>query len=110
MTVSWIVAGLGVVVSLIGYYLTPGAWGYGILGFGIAHIVLGILDMFRNRSKQIEAVEMNVSNGVLPVETCFYPLNQTHSKEKLHLVGLFSMSGELHNDLSKIRLNSTILL
>jgi hypothetical protein len=48
MIVSWIVAGLGVIVSLIGYYMTPSAWGYGILGFGLAHIVLGILDMFRS--------------------------------------------------------------
>ncbi|MEK3786658.1 MULTISPECIES: hypothetical protein [Paenibacillus] len=47
MTVSWIVTGLGIIVSLLGYYLTPNAWGYGILGFGLAHIVLGILDMFR---------------------------------------------------------------
>lgn len=51
MTVSWIVAGLGVIVSLFGYYLTPGAWGYGILGFGLAHIYLGILDMFRNPAR-----------------------------------------------------------
>lgn len=47
MTVSWIVTGLGIIVSLLGYYLTPNAWGYGILGFGLAHIVLGVLDMFR---------------------------------------------------------------
>lgn len=47
MTVSWIVTGLGIIVSLLGYYLTPGAWGYGILGFGLAHVLLGILDMFR---------------------------------------------------------------
>ncbi|MBW4083316.1 hypothetical protein [Paenibacillus sp. S150] len=54
MTVSWIVTGLGIIVSLLGYYLTPGAWGYGILGFGLAHIYLGILDMFRTpgRSRQ----------------------------------------------------------
>ncbi|WP_379151521.1 hypothetical protein [Paenibacillus sp. sgz5001063] len=54
MTVSWIVTGLGIIVSLLGYYLTPSAWGYGILGFGLAHIVLGILDMFRapSRSRQ----------------------------------------------------------
>lgn len=50
MTVSWIVTGLGIIVSLLGYYLTPSAWGYGILGFGIAHIYLGILDMFRQPS------------------------------------------------------------
>ena len=48
MAVSWIVAGVGVVVSLIGFYLTPSAWGFGILGFGLAHIVLGVLDMFRS--------------------------------------------------------------
>lgn len=47
MTVSWIVTGLGIIVSLLGYYLTPSAWGYGILGFGLAHVLLGILDMFR---------------------------------------------------------------
>ncbi|AWB44366.1 hypothetical protein DCC85_09100 [Paenibacillus sp. CAA11] len=52
MTVSWIVTGLGVVVSLLGYYLTPNAWGYGILGFGLAHIVLGILDMFRQPERE----------------------------------------------------------
>nr|WP_285888162.1 hypothetical protein [Paenibacillus polysaccharolyticus] len=53
VTVSWIVTGLGIIVSLLGYYLTPNAWGYGILGFGLAHIVLGVLDMFRhpNRSR-----------------------------------------------------------
>lgn len=53
VTVSWIVTGLGIIVSLLGYYLTPSAWGYGILGFGLAHVVLGVLDMFRqpNRSR-----------------------------------------------------------
>lgn len=51
MAVSWIVTGLGVIVSLLGYYLTPSAWGYGILGFGLAHIVLGVLDMFRAPSR-----------------------------------------------------------
>jgi hypothetical protein len=51
MTTSWIVAGIGIIVSLIGYYLIPNAWGYGILGFGLAHIVLGILNMFRTPSR-----------------------------------------------------------
>jgi len=51
MTVSWIVTIVGVIVSLLGYYLTPGAWGNGILGFGLAWIVLGILDMFRNPAR-----------------------------------------------------------
>jgi hypothetical protein len=47
MTTSWVVTGLGVIVSLLGWYLTPNAWGYGIFGFGLAHIMLGLLDMFR---------------------------------------------------------------
>ena len=51
MTTSWIVAGLGVLVSLLGWFLMPNAWGYGILGFGLAHIVLGVLDMFRHTDK-----------------------------------------------------------
>lgn len=51
MTVSWIVTVFGIIVSLLGYYLTPSAWGYGILGFGLAHIVLGVLDMFRTSTR-----------------------------------------------------------
>lgn len=47
MAVSWMVTGLGIAVSLIGWYFTPDAWGYGIFGYGLAHVVLGILDMFR---------------------------------------------------------------
>lgn len=47
VTVNWIVFGLGMIVSLLGYYLIPSDWGYGILGFGLAHILLGILSMFR---------------------------------------------------------------
>lgn len=52
MAISWIVTVVGIVVSLIGFYLTPGAWGYGILGFGLAIVVLGILDMFRSPERQ----------------------------------------------------------
>lgn len=48
MITSWVVTGLGVIVSLLGWYLTPDRWGYGLLGFGLAHILLGILDMFRD--------------------------------------------------------------
>ncbi|SMF81974.1 hypothetical protein SAMN05661091_2084 [Paenibacillus uliginis N3/975] len=51
MTASWIVIGLGMIVSLLGYYLIPHNWGYGILGFGLAHIILGVLDMFRQPAK-----------------------------------------------------------
>ncbi|MCC3371803.1 hypothetical protein [Cohnella sp. REN36] len=48
MATSWVVVAIGIVVSLIGWFMTPNAWGYGILGFGLAWIVLGILDMFRS--------------------------------------------------------------
>ncbi|WP_169732341.1 hypothetical protein [Cohnella thermotolerans] len=51
MATSWIVTAIGVIVSLLGWYLTPSAWGYGILGFGLAWIVLGILDMFRDPAR-----------------------------------------------------------
>ncbi|MFK7694036.1 hypothetical protein [Paenibacillus sp. HJGM_3] len=47
MAASWVVTILGVIASLLGWYLTPNAWGYGILGFGLAFIVLGIIYMFR---------------------------------------------------------------
>lgn len=45
-TTSWVVVGIGIVVSLIGWYMT-GMLGSGIMGFGLAWILLGILDMFR---------------------------------------------------------------
>ncbi len=51
-TTSWVVVGLGVVVSIIGQISRPGELGAGILGFGIAHIVLGILDMLRPTVRQ----------------------------------------------------------
>ena len=51
MTVGWIVTGVGVAVSLLGWYMVPNPWGYGIFGFGLAHIVLGILEMFRTPEK-----------------------------------------------------------
>ena len=51
-TTSWVVVGLGAVVSIIGQMSRPGELGAGILGFGIAHIVLGILDMLRPAVRQ----------------------------------------------------------
>lgn len=45
-TISWIVIGAGAIVALIGWYVS-GIWGAGILGYGLAHIVLGVLDMYR---------------------------------------------------------------
>jgi len=45
-TTSWIVAGLGAAVTALGRFI-PGSLGDGITGFGVAHIVLGLLDMTR---------------------------------------------------------------
>lgn len=45
-TTSWVITGLGAVVSGIGAR-TKGRLGDGIMGFGLAHVVLGLLDMFR---------------------------------------------------------------
>ncbi|MGI5857774.1 MAG: hypothetical protein ACOX8P_00385 [Tepidanaerobacteraceae bacterium] len=45
-TTSWIVIGVGAIVTAAGY-MVSGNIGAGIMGFGLAHVVLGILDMFR---------------------------------------------------------------
>ena len=45
-TTSLVVTGLGTAVTAVGC-LKKGTIGAGIAGFGLAHIVLGILDMFR---------------------------------------------------------------
>ena len=45
-TTSWVVVGIGAVVTTLGY-VTGGRLGAGITGFGLAHVVLGFLDMFR---------------------------------------------------------------
>jgi hypothetical protein len=46
-TVSWTVVGIGVAVTGLGWSLLPSLWGAGILGFGFAHIILGLLDTRR---------------------------------------------------------------
>jgi hypothetical protein len=46
-TTSWVVAGIGIAVTALGYSLLPSLWGAGILGFGAAHVVLGLLDTQR---------------------------------------------------------------
>lgn len=46
-TTSWAVTGLGVVVSGVGATMLPATLGAGVLGFGLAHVVLGVADMFR---------------------------------------------------------------
>lgn len=53
-TTDWIVAGIGAAVSGIGYAMRRSKrsrLGTGILGFGLAHVVLGVLDQFRSRVK-----------------------------------------------------------
>ncbi len=45
-TTSWAVAGLGVVVTGVGKAV-GGPIGAGIIGFGMAHVALGLLDMLR---------------------------------------------------------------
>ncbi len=51
-TTSWIVVGVGAVVSIIGQMMRPSEFGAGVLGFGLAHIILGILDMMRPTVRQ----------------------------------------------------------
>jgi len=50
-TTSWVVACVGAVVAGVGT-MVGGNLGAGITGFGLAHIVLGILDMFRPTVRQ----------------------------------------------------------
>ena len=46
---SWAVTGLGAVVTSLGWILRPRGRkiSSGIMGFGLAHMVLGLLDMIR---------------------------------------------------------------
>ncbi|MEW6541117.1 MAG: hypothetical protein AB1402_05840 [Bacillota bacterium] len=48
---SWIVIGLGVIVAAVGWLFVAGIWGAGLVGFGLASIVLGIIDLFRSTAK-----------------------------------------------------------
>lgn len=51
-TVSYGVTGLGAAVSTLGWFLRPSAFGYGVLGFGLAHIALGLLGIPRIKTRQ----------------------------------------------------------
>lgn len=46
-TTSWAVSGLGLLVSAVGASMISRKVGAGILGFGLAHVVLGQLDRYR---------------------------------------------------------------
>lgn len=45
-TTSWVLTGLGAAVTGLGRKI-GGSIGAGLTGFGLAHVVLGFLDMFR---------------------------------------------------------------
>lgn len=45
-TTGWVVTGVGAAVTGIGT-IVGGRLGAGIAGFGLAHVVLGIMDNFR---------------------------------------------------------------
>ncbi len=44
---GWAISGLGLLVSSIGARMADKKLGAGILGFGLAHILLGQMDRFR---------------------------------------------------------------
>lgn len=46
-TTSWVVSGLGIMVSALGASMLSKRAGAGILGFGLAHVLLGQLDRIR---------------------------------------------------------------
>ncbi|HEY8464121.1 MAG TPA: hypothetical protein VIM29_08910 [Bacillota bacterium] len=46
-TTSWVITGLGAAVSSFGAMAVKKRWGPGILGFGLAHVILGLLDLAR---------------------------------------------------------------
>lgn len=50
-TTSWIVTGVGAAVTGVGA-MVGGPFGAGITGFGLAHVVLGVLDNFRPTVKK----------------------------------------------------------
>ncbi|HOB21703.1 MAG: hypothetical protein GX766_07390 [Firmicutes bacterium] len=52
MKTSWIVAGTGAVVSALGWRMLPKKTGAGILGFGLAHVILGLADRLRPTIRQ----------------------------------------------------------
>jgi len=51
-TTGWAVSGLGLLVSSIGAKMVDKKIGAGLLGFGLAHVVLGQLDRFRPTVKK----------------------------------------------------------
>ena len=52
-TTSLAVAGTGAAVSGLGAMLWKSKWGAAILGFGLAHVVLGLLDLSRPSVRKV---------------------------------------------------------
>jgi hypothetical protein len=46
-TTSWTITSLGALVTLLGQKRFRGLIGAGLTGFGLAHLILGLLDMAR---------------------------------------------------------------
>ncbi|NPV27409.1 MAG: hypothetical protein HPY81_08210 [Firmicutes bacterium] len=46
-TTSWVVTGLGAAVTGLGATMLGSRFGAGVMGFGLAHVTLGLLDMLR---------------------------------------------------------------
>jgi len=51
-TTGWAVSGLGLLVSSLGAKMVDRKIGAGILGFGLAHMILGQLDRYRPTIKK----------------------------------------------------------
>lgn len=51
MNTGYWVATIGAVVSLIGWNMSDTRFGAGVLGFGLAHVVLGLLDGAADRQR-----------------------------------------------------------
>ena len=51
-TTSLVVAGVGTLVSGLGASQLKQKWGAGVLGFGLAHVALGLLDLTRPTIRQ----------------------------------------------------------
>ncbi|KUK41076.1 MAG: Uncharacterized protein XD69_0871 [Clostridia bacterium 62_21] len=51
-TTSWVVTGLGAAVTALGATALSGPLAAGAVGFGAAHVVLGLLDMARPTIKK----------------------------------------------------------
>ncbi|MFP4660882.1 MAG: hypothetical protein ACLFPF_01705 [Halanaerobiales bacterium] len=51
-TTGWAISGLGLLVSTIGAKMVDRKVGAGILGFGLAHVLLGQLDHLRPTVKK----------------------------------------------------------